>query len=611
MDLSLNSTDVDNSVLSKIYSAQLIANTFAKGLEDNDCLLISLVQLHDKINSNYKDIIDNKDNYDPPPQVIKQKINSNYPGPKVLNPIVQDLVKNAKDKCFDCKPEYKFPSVKFNSNFNFTELEVSINLYKDLFKLGDLNPCQAIDVFKNQCIPDILKLIVLLLNAYLMITSLRKLSSISLNSFIKGIISVLVGKLIANINISINLGQLNLNCFIDYLKNIQDILPTNENIVKGFTSEQIAPLLTTLPDNVIDSLVKEYMPGTTVEKVDGKYPISVYNTLSNSIPSDKYAGLLQTANLNPFDSMLTSPVSGTLSVKEMLDLKAAKDKISNFNIGMLDTNAREISDKIAKSKEGLDNLFKELTSVVDDAVSDFNSYIEQILSLKAFFECEINRSSDDTLETLRRLKKLIDMINMLSSIVYALAKKEARDRCASKGTYNTLTKSDLESDLIKDALQDYNKKVVEVVKTDDSNVQVIIYDKPFVKGLPKISLLDCSIKDFIEDHRLDVIMDNAIKDVLDEEKEIRKTVDNDPWIVYNYKDVISANNLANEIKNLSDLLYSKPNVPANQVPAELQTTNNINVIPEFNNLDNNIKNNTVKCTSIEDVLNTLDLLQRG
>ena len=101
MDLSLNSTDVDNSVLSKIYSAQLIANTFAKGLEDNDCLLISLVQLHDKINSNYKDITDNKDNYDPPPQVIKQKINSNYPGPKILNPIVQDLVKNAKGKFFD------------------------------------------------------------------------------------------------------------------------------------------------------------------------------------------------------------------------------------------------------------------------------------------------------------------------------------------------------------------------------------------------------------------------------------------------------------------------------------------------------------------------------
>ncbi len=587
MDINLKSTDMDNSILSKIYSAQLIANTFAKGLEDNDCLLISLVQLHDKINSNYKDIIDHKDNYDPSPGTIKKQINSNYPGPKVLNPIVQDLVKDAKDKCFDCKPEYKFPSVKFNSNFNFTELEASINVYKDLFKLGELNPCQAIDIFKNQCIPDILRLVVLLLNAYLMIISIRKLSSISLSSFIKGIISVLVGKLISNINISINLGQLNLNCFIDYLKNIQDILPTNENIVKGFTSEQIAPLLTTLPDNVIDSLVKEYYtPGTTVEKVDGKYPISVYNSLASAIPFEKYEGLLQTANLNPLDSMLTSPIFNTLSVKEMLE-----------------------APKVAK--EGLDNLFKELTDVVDNAVSDFNKYINQILSLKAFFECEINRSSNDTLETLKKLKKLIDMINMLSSIVYALAKKEARDRCASKGTYNTLTNSDIDANLIKDALQDYNKKVVEVIKTDDSNVQVIIYDKPFVKGLPKISLLDCSIKDFIEDHRLDVIMDNAVKDVLDEEKEIRKTVDNDPWIMYNYKDVISANNLAEEIKNLSDLLYSKPNVPSEQIPVELQTTNNINVLPEFNNLDNNIKNNTVKCTSIEDVLNTLDLLQRG
>ena len=189
MDINLKNTDMDNSILSKIYSAQLIANTFAKGLEDNDCLLISLVQLHDKINSNYKDIIDHKDNYDPPASIIRKEINSKYPGPKVLNPIVQDLVKDAKDKCFDCKPEYKFPSVKFNSNFNFTELEASINAYKDLFKLGELNPCQAIDIFKNQCIPDILRLVVLLLNAYLMIISIRKLSSISLSSFIKGIIS--------------------------------------------------------------------------------------------------------------------------------------------------------------------------------------------------------------------------------------------------------------------------------------------------------------------------------------------------------------------------------------------------------------------------------------
>lgn len=610
MDLKLTSTTVDNSVLSKLYSAQLIANTFTKGLEDNDCLLISLVQLHDKINSNYKDIIEQQDNYDNTPTTLVNKANKDYNNTAVLNPLIQDLIQNSKDKCFDCKPEYSFPSIKFNSNFNFGELEVSINLYKDLFKLGELNPCQAIDILKNQCIPDILKLIVLLLNAYLMITSLRKLSSLSLNSFIKGIISILVGKLIANINISINLGQLNLNCFIDYLKNIQEILPTNDNIVKGFTSEQVAPLLTTLPDNVVDSLVQEYFKGTLPQKVDGKYSIDVYNELANKIPREKYAGLLDTANINPFNSILTTPVSGTLSVSEMLDIKSAQNRLNNFNIASLDKSTKDVMDKINKSKEGLDNLFKELTSVVDDAVSDFNSYIEQILSLKAYFECEVNRSSDNTIETLRKLKKLIDMINMLSSIVYGLAKKEARDRCVSKNTYKSLTKSEVDTNLLKDVLQDYNKKVVEVIKTDDSNIQVIIYDKPFVKGLPKISLLDCSIKDFIDDHRLDVIMDNAVKDVLDEEKEIRKTVDNDPWVVYTYKDILATSSVAEEIKNLTDILYSKPTV-SEQPPAVGEIKETVNITPNFNNIDNNLKTNTVKCTSIEDVLNTLDLLQRG
>ena len=56
MDINYKSDNTGSNTI--LHSAQLIANAFAKGLEDNNCLLILPVGLHQEIQTNIKDVED-------------------------------------------------------------------------------------------------------------------------------------------------------------------------------------------------------------------------------------------------------------------------------------------------------------------------------------------------------------------------------------------------------------------------------------------------------------------------------------------------------------------------------------------------------------------------
>lgn len=606
MDLELKNNNTTDNLLNMLYSAQLIANTFAKGLEDNSCLVTSTVQLHQRIKDYTEDVKTLIPSvYTEPSQIVKDVVNSR-PGVGV-SVDVQNAIKNAKQKCFNCKLE--LPKLKFDFDLDFSmgELKAHMELYKSLFNLKlKLDPCQAIEVFKFQCIPDILKLISLLLTAYLAINTIKKISGLSLSFFIKGIISALLTKLISSINISLNLGKLNLNCFIEYAKMISDMLPSTDNIVKNLSSEQLVGLIQTLPNDTIEALMNHYLnpsnPQANIPKLDGPYFSNAQlQTLAGAIPKEEIALLFKFAG---------APDSVT-------DLTGSMSEVSR----KIDRASKNVTDELKKQQEGLDNIFKKITDTVEESVEAFNEYINQIFSLKAFFECETARSSDNLAEILTQIKSIIDVVNLLSSIVYALAKKEARGICKSNKTIRNNTSEDFSPEaerkqMLKDFAEDYYQKVVEISSKDPENVELLIYKKPVAFGLPKINLLDCSIDNFIKEHTLDAILELATKDVLSEQDEDRKIVDKGPWDSFTI-DLKSTNELQPIIKNLTDLLYSSP-IEGTTNPGLPPTTDLFSDIikqqkPKYN-VDNSesIKNNeSVKCKSIDDVLNMLDTITRS
>jgi len=604
MDLQLKNNNTTDSLLSSLYSAQLIANTFAKGLEDNSCLVISTVQLHQRIKDYTEDIKTLiPPVYTDPKEQIKEIVN-NRPGNGVSID-VQNAIKSAKEKCFNCKIEIPKLTFDVDLDFSLNELKVHMDLYKQLFNLNlKLDPCQAIEVFKYQCIPDILKLISLLLTAYLAVNTIKKLSTLSLSFFIKGIISALLTKLISSINISMNLGNLNLNCFIEYAKMIANMIPSTDNIVNNLTVDQIVGLIEALPTATIEGLMSNYLfagqPQTSFKREDGPYfSRQQLEQLANAIPTEEVAVLF---GLNGDIADIIGGSTGGLN-----DISRKINRASE-----------DLSDKLKETQEGLNNIFKNIADTIEEAVGSFNEYINQIFSLKAFFECETARNSDNLAEILGQIKRMIDVINLLSSLVFALAKKEARGICKTNKTIkNNTTTSNLTDEqlLVKDFLQDYYQKSVTISSTNPNNLEVLIYKEPVKIGLPKIGLLDCSIDNFIREHTLDSIVELATKAVLEEQEDVRKVVDKGPWDSFTI-DLRGTNELQPVIKNLTDLLYNPPtiNTPPTNVDEETDIFTNIlkPQKPNYNTDSAGIKTNeTVKCKSVEDVLNMLDTIVRS
>lgn len=619
MDLTLKSTNNDTALLNLVYSAQLIADTFAKGLEDNNCLLISTVQLHQKINDTIKDVTDLTEPVYNTPEELVNKVT--LPKADSLNPLVAGVIQSSKERCFNCKVSLPKLSFKGDLDFSLDDMKAHIQLYKDLFNFQKINPCQAIDMFKYQCIPDVLRLIALLLNAYLMITSLRRLAGLSLSVFIKGIISALLGKLIASVNISLNLGQLNLSCFIEYLNQILAAIPSTDNIVANFTSEQIIGLIEALPIEVQRNLIATYLDNTYLVPDDGPYySRNKLSILASRIPKSDLSGLLE---LNGFNTSATDALNNLTPDlnKQVRDASTelntivtestakASNLIEKFNQRAFKRTVRDTNEEIKTAQQGLDSLFKDLSDTVNNAVGTFNGFIEQIQSLKAYFECELTRSSDDLLSLMTELNKVIKMLNLLSSVVYALAKKDVRKKCQKASVANKLsTGAKLTEDelLLKDFLQDFYQKQVEIVATEEENIEILVYERPIITGLPKISLLDCSIDSFIKDHTLDAVIERALKDVLAETEDKRKIVDEQPWESYVFPNLTGGTVFQEELKTLTDILYSKPDI----IPTtSFDTKQSFNIKPNYQENKNNILNNTVKCTSIADVLNILDNLE--
>ena len=601
MDLELKNNNTTDALLSSLYSAQLIANTFAKGLEDNSCLVISTVQLHQRIKDYTEDVktlIPPVYTYTEPSEIVKEIVN-NRPGEGV-SISVQDAVKSAKEKCFNCKLE--LPKLKFDIDLDFSlgELQTHLELYKSLFKTNfELDPCQAIEVFKFQCIPDILKLISLLLTAYLAINTIKKLSGLSLSFFIKGIISALLTKLLSSVNISLNLGKTNLNCFIEYVKMISSMLPSTDNITKNLNTNQIIGLIQVLPISTIEGLMNGYVGPGILKEEPPNYSYSQLQNLAGAIPKEEVALLF---NLNNSLSSISSVTDNLNEVSRKID-RASED----------------ITNKLKETQEGLDNVFKQITDTVEVAVKTFNDYINQIFSLKAYFECETARSSDNLVEIMTEIKNMISVINLLSSLVYALAKKEARGMCRTSKSIkqSTVGSSTLTEDqlAIKDLTQDYYKKVVEIGDSASDDLELLIYKKPIQIGLPKISLLDCSIDNFIKEHTLDAILELATKDVLQEQEDTRKIVDKGPWDSFTIN-VKGTNELQPMIKNLADLLYTPPSASIPPTPTTTPTVLFSDIVkqqkPNYTVDTASIKpNESVKCKSVEDVLNMLDTITRG
>ena len=538
-----NSVDV-NDVL---YNAQLISNAFSKTMEDNNCLLMLSIGLHQEIDNTVKDLEDLVNNVSDTNDLLDKEEDTDS-GEDILDTI-NDIISDLKDKCFQC--DLKIPDLDFDMDLNavMAALKAQIDLFKSIFKVDKIDLCQPAFALQSSCVPDIIRLITLLLTAFVSIMTLKKLSNISVSAFIKGVLSTLLSKITQSLKITVNIGSTNISCLVNTLQEIALAIPTQQNIAKKLSEQERIAL-----------------------------------GFSDQDGNDLNTDFLRSDMLNKLNDTINT---------------------NAVNINTIDNELNNIESQI---NEG----FTLINNVIDLSLDELNNYIQSLLGFQTYFECESKRSGMDVEDSIKMINNLIQVINMLSSLVLSLVKKDLREQaCKTPSAINNLSEEDISDLLIKDIISDNNQSIVEIIDSSDSALEVIIYDKPLATTLPKLDLLDCSIDDFVSSHTLPRIIEVAKKQL--QEEQDRTSIDA-PSTTYTFKK--PSVEQTDTINNIVDLIYTKPTPPNEDTTEEVinNVVNPIGLKGLSPLLEETIRNNKTQsklaCKSIDDVLSILNDIKK-
>lgn len=437
-----------------LHYCTIIAKAFSTALDQNECNLKVTISIAEEL----KDLVKDAENIH---EIINQDPAKLVPTEKVSNNTVyEDINKSPTDRfadnraqasylkqnCFKC--DLGLPDINLTDFLKWTmdKIKTVLDIYKKLFEaLVNPNLCHAAYAFQYTCIPDIIRLIALLLTVYTSILALRKLGGISLNAFIKGLISGLLGQIIGNINVQVNFSKSGIGCLINIFEELAAQVPDGENLSRLLTEEQMTEL-----------------------EIDPE-------------SSWQYKQYVQQLNRQT------------------------------------DGHMRNTS-----------RVFKDISDTINKATKDFNENLENTFNIIDYLQCEVGRSGSDFIEVAEYMKKLVDIINLLSAIAVMVAKKQIQKKLCNTPTsledlYKPLPKEDLYTPItdleITDVIEEYVGKVVELTKDENDEVLPLIIDKDKEQILPKLNFYTCNLKEFINSHTVEEITDRVIKDLQDTELE--------------------------------------------------------------------------------------------
>ena len=534
--------------------AQLIINAFTKALDQNECNVKALVGIHEEITDQKKTLEDlwdlTKTNNHTKNNNNRQKVpvfSDDYISDFILdtntsldNDMTNVIKDRLKSRCIDC--DYDWPKIDFEQNFafSFEKLKASLNMYMSAFdKIRNPNFCQAAGLFEFSCLQDIIKLIALFLSVYSAILAIRKLSSVSIQGFIRGVITGLLGQLIGGIRLQFDLSQTGLSCLINAVEQMAMNLPDGQSMSGSIPDNWFSEDKDENPlkDNGTLSTTTE-----TGESVENTITVPKYETYKdeNGVEQERVAGSITVEDI-PKENILSyrgvynstyNPFSDEGMKKAMSDLNNPK----NQNIVKQYINL--VKKDTSEYEKVLGSVFKYLENVISKVVEDFNGEVSNIFGLVEYLQCEAGRTGTDFVEVLEYMQQIINVVNLLSALAAVIAKKQVQKLC--KNT-NSVAESGL-SEEAKDAvlkepheldpieiLEEFLEKVVDVTKDENDEIIPIIYDKPKDSILPKLSLDTCNLKEFIEAHTADNIIKKVVENIREEERVKRTPVKTDFW----------------------------------------------------------------------------------
>ena len=237
MELSRKVNPTASTTYAVAY-AQLIVDHFSKALQENGCLIQVPVGLYIQFDDQYNRLvdyiesalnagnIDNDGNGDKLDDVVHPDGAIN---PKHLAAI-KSAIRKASNDCFACnieKPKFDFSGIFGNL---LKDITTSLDQFKNIGKFNKASVCQYAFFLSYLCLPDLLKLIALILAAIVKTTQNIQLPRLTIAVFINAILGAIIEALVKNISILARFALTPVLCILDSIDSIIDQLPTPENI---------------------------------------------------------------------------------------------------------------------------------------------------------------------------------------------------------------------------------------------------------------------------------------------------------------------------------------------------------------------------------------------
>jgi len=739
----INYSPQSASIDEMLRYAQLIADAFSKALDQNECNVKILIGLRQQIKDDRDTLRDlynitsgkNYPLYQQPYPTVYNSKNKQivYPvKPEDIPPeVTKETLKRLKEKCYDC--EFNFPKITFHNSlkFSFERLKLHINMYLDAFKSLNPNFCHVSGALNWSCLQDLIKLITLLLSAYSAVLALRKISGISLNMFIKGVISGLLGQIIGNLRLQVDLSQTGLACLIKVFEEIANNIPDGSTIhsqIPPGLLEDLGLILEPNEENRIhideDTILrgsKMRLPEYRVQfDENGKenyvftgwvttdddadiYDVQELDTMVkrgelqadtthhehhtvSGLGTNSSAVLNNINNYNNSDSDFSNisnqNLSGTTNKNKAspkFDIRTNKyyqDMLRNFNDpkgqNFLKTFTQKFKKEVHYYEQTVSNAFKYVNDTIEQAIEDFNTNIEQIFGLIDYFQCEAERTGPGFTEILDLIQRLATVINLISSIISLVARRQIEKLCKTKGDIadvsdilvdDVLTSAnDTYNDLYPlDVVNDFLGKVVVNTTKGNGDIVPIIYNKDSKPLLPKLNFKTCNLNEFIDAHKPSNLIPTIIADIINNPNRprgpfnedddgylvtgdpkhkgvpLRDVIDKERWIEYstqfvpapivrddwifidkngNLTDISIHEDNGYGVKNILDLVYNNP-LPRSQKNPDTNNTDSTDTsfrtkitTPFYSEAnDKDKKAFENKCRDINDVLDIVETLR--
>lgn len=432
----------------KVFYAQQIIDAFTKSIDAGMCLSkipIAIISQIDIYQNNLNDILKSLGNDTPDssikfitPKEVSQtiveiNIPADEPDPANGDPlIVSSLLNKFNQECIPCG--VNFPKLDLDSIFKglLAQIQLFIDFLEGLIKNLTPSYCHFAYFLSFICIPDIARILATIIARILQLLSNIVLGSISVAGFIAGILGHILSTLTDYALSLVNFVASPITCLIESISELIEKLPTQGSINRKLTDE-------------------EYFRIYGVHRTPGS----------------------QDPALNSYE--------------------------------------KKLDDSFAQIRSIIYNEFSQARDVIGKASDGVQQTFQDLFGLKNFMECENERTGNNLFEKVQDIMELIQMANLLASLLKKKVNKATVDElCRYKGqniqdnTTNPINISD-----IADIIDDINGGITNIIQDNDGNDIGIIIDKPHDID-NNLSIWSCNLADFIRDNSLDQIITKVL-----------------------------------------------------------------------------------------------------